>query len=289
MKNIIVIIRVYDRVEDLKYCLQIIKRTWLACKYDICVVSNGKSAGYIIPDEILNSVDSSVILEDNVGHLKGNSQLLLAGFDNVNISSYDYCIILEADTWLYTDIIITKYIDRLEETGAVWASAQWYDRFLSLATDFAIVKTSFLKDNREIFDFSTFPECYVCNYILDRGYQFINIKENEKVLIPGFLKKWPFAPKGRFYVFPKSRMVTHHIEHLRGGMLEKKSMFNTIAGKHFFSEANKPSVLVRNVMIISQFMDGLMPRRSWLCKCEKFDYTKEYLGFREKYFKKRKE
>ncbi len=288
MKKIIVIIRVYDRIEDLKYCLQVIRKTWLANDYNICVVSNGKSAGYTITEDILEYADRSIILENNIGHLKGNSQLLLAGFDNVEISSYDYCVILEADTWLYTDKIITKYTEQMENTGAVWASAQWYDRFYSLATDFAIIKADFLSDNRAIFDFSTFPECYVCNYLLDNGYKYITIKENENVHIPGYLKAWPFTYKGRFCVFPRSRMITHHIEHLNGGMLEKKSIFNSIAKNHFFIDARIPSRFLIIAMFFSHFFDRFMLRRSWFEKCEKFDYSKEYLGIRERLFRNRK-
>lgn len=51
------------------------------------------------------------------------------------------------------------------------------------------------------------------------------------VQIPGYLKTFPFAPQGRFYVFPYSQMVTHHIEFYKDGINTKKRHFNIVAKK----------------------------------------------------------
>lgn len=272
MKDVIVIIRVYDRIEDLRYSLQIIKETWKINNYSICVVSNGQANGYSIPTDLLPSIDNPIILKNNAGHLKGNSQLLLSACNVVNFKKYDYTIILEADTWLYSDEIIIKYIERLDNSECVWASAKWYDRFHSLATDFAIIKSSFLHYNTEIFNFVDYPECYVCNYLMEKNKKYLYIKENMNVQIPSYIKRLPHAPHGRFYSFHNSKMVTHHIEHLKGGMLEKKKIFNSISNTHFFKDAGNPSLKVRYSILLSHCIDKFLVRRSWYSKVKKFEF-----------------
>ncbi len=58
--------------------------------------------------------------------------------------------------------------------------------------------------------------------------------------VPSYVKyKYPYIPnikEGRFYVFPKSKTVTHHIEYLKGGMEQKKRYFNIIANDDYFTE-----------------------------------------------------
>lgn len=142
MKNC-VLIRVYNRIEDLCCNLRIIRDTWLGNDYDIVVVFNGGNSGYRLPEIVYQLTNHVYVLNNNSGHLSGNSQLLIEGIRNIDFDLYDYIILLEADTWIYTDRIITKYTGKLEASKSVWASARWYDRFYSLATDFAIVKSPF--------------------------------------------------------------------------------------------------------------------------------------------------
>ncbi len=266
MKRICILIRVYDRIEDLQNNLSIIRNTWLSHNYDIIVVGNGKADGYILPESINSLANNVIELEYNAGHLKGNSQLLLEGLANITLSNYDYVIILESDTWLYTDAIINKYVFLLDESDAVWASARWYDRFYSLATDFALIKSTFLKDNVNIFNFTIYPECYVCNYLMDRGLKYILINENMNVMVPSYIKTYPYAPKGRFYVFPKSKMVTHHIEDIKGGMNEKKYYFNVVAGRDFFKVNKTVSSIEKFKISIAFIFDKFLLRRSWYSK-----------------------
>lgn len=266
MKKVCVLIRVFDRIEDLLYNLQIIKKTWISFNYTIVVVFNGKQSGYNLPDEVYNWADNIVILGNNAGHLKGNSQLLLEGIRNINLSSFDYTIILEADTWLYSDQLIVKYVQLLSRTDAVWASARWYDKYYSLATDFAIIKTDFIRNNVEIFDFVTYPECYVCNYLIERNKKYIWIKENMNVHTPSYIKHLPFAPMGRFFVFPLSRMVTHHIELLKGNMKTKKRHFNIVARYNFFEDVRCPIMylyIMNLLMRVVHLLDKCLLRRSW--------------------------
>lgn len=240
--KITVLIRVYDRLEDLKQNLQIIRNTWTQNDYYIIVVSNGKSNGFHIDADCYSLIDKLVILEENAGHRKGNSQLLLEGIKY--IPDYTaFTLILEADTWVYQDTLITKYTNLLAaHKKKVWASADWYDKYYALATDFAIIKTDFVKQHPELFDFDLFPECHVCNIVHNSGREFIWITENMPVHIPSYVPfGYPYVPnikEKRFYVFPKSRTVTHHIEFLKHGIEDKKRYFNIVAGLDYFEEVS---------------------------------------------------
>lgn len=238
-RKVAVLIRVYDRVEDLKYNLQIIRQTWTEFDYNIIVVSNGYPDGYRIDADSIRLIDSFVALEHNAGHKKGNSQLLIEGQKCIP-SDCDYTVILEADTWMYTDRTVKEYIEFMEEvSNVVWSSANWYDKDYSLAVDFAVIKSNFIRNNPQLFDFEIYPECYIANYLRDANAGFKWITENMPVHVPSYIPKYPYvddSAQKRFYVFPKSRMVTHHIEFLKNGIPQKKRYFNIIADHDFFKE-----------------------------------------------------
>ena len=238
--KVAILIRVYDRIEDLKHNLRIISDTWKENDYYTIVVSNGKSKGYEATPDSLPLIDKLVILEENAGHRRGNSQLLMEGIKYIP-SDCKYTLILEADTWMYGDRIISKYTSLLDKSDfAVWASADWYDKYYALATDFAIIKTQYIIKNPGIFDFELFPECHISNFLRDTNAGYLWIKENMPVHVPSYVKyKYPYIPnikEGRFYVFPKSKTVTHHIEYLKGGMEQKKRYFNIIANDDYFTD-----------------------------------------------------
>lgn len=238
-KTIAVIIRVYDRVEDLKYNLRIIRQTWTTFNYHIIVVSNGHSDGYVVDEGCLTMIDDFINLKENAGHKKGNSQLLIEGCKYIP-QECDYTIILEADTWLYTDKLIEKYIGLMSQNSdIVWSSADWYDKDYALAVDFAIIKSDFIRKNPRLFDFEVYPECYIANYLRDADVKFEWITENMPVHVPAYVVRYPYindVVNKRFYIFPKSRMITHHIEYVKGGMEQKMKYFNIVADSDFFGE-----------------------------------------------------
>lgn len=269
--EITVLIRVYDRVDDLKYNLQIIADTWKNNNYHVIVVSNGKSKGYDIPPQALALIDNLVSLEENAGHRKGNSQLLMEGTKYIPQNS-EFTLILEADTWVYGDDIISKYAKLLAQSpDAVWASADWYDKYYALATDFALIKTDYIRQNPGVFDFELFPECHISNFLRDTNAGYIWIEENMPVHVPSYVSyKYPYVPnikEGRFYVFPKSKTVTHHIEYLKGGIEQKKAYFNIVSNVDYFPEA-KTSAKAWNRFKM-RFWIGLSKcfvKRSWYSK-----------------------
>lgn len=232
-KSVCVIIRVYSRVEDLVCNLEIIRKTWTSNDYYIIVSGNGKEDGYKIPEIVSTLADKVLESEKNDGHYKGNARLILNSIPNIP-KNCEYTILLEADTWKYSDVLISEYIEKMDKTGAVWSSARWFYRLCSNATDFAILNTKFLISNSQIVDFKYLPECWVSNFLADNNKKGIYINELKPIQLPVYIKNFPYAPNGRFNTFPKAQMVTHHIEDLAAGMNEKKYYFNLISGLDFF-------------------------------------------------------
>ena len=183
MKKVCVIIRVYNRVEDLGYCIDIIRDTWKLLDYYIIVVANGSSNGFVVDDETKAKADKFIDLKSNAGHYKGNAQLLLEGIPQIT-ADCEYTVLLEADTWIYGDGIIKKYIDKLGADKAVWASAQFFSYALNLATDFAIVKTNFIKSHPDAVNFEGLAEYYVARFLKNRGFEFIYMDEIKPVNLP---------------------------------------------------------------------------------------------------------
>lgn len=269
--KVAVLIRVYDRIEDLKYNLRIIAETWKTNNYHVIVVSNGKSNGYLIPDDCLLYIDRLVTLEVNAGHRKGNSQLLMEGAKFIP-HDCDFTLILEADTWVFGDKIHCKYINLLSlSPDAVWASADWYDKYFALATDFALIKSDYIRQNPDIFDFELFPECHISNFLRNTNAGYIWITEFMPVHIPSYVRPaYPYVPnikEKRFYVFPNAMTVTHHTEFLKKGMKQKKRYFNIVSDFDYFCETKvKLKKLHKFNMNFWIFLSKCLPKRSWYSK-----------------------
>jgi len=266
MYKVCVLIRVYNRIEDLKYCIKIIRDTWKLNDYYVLVIANGTNDGYIIDEETKGKIDKLIEIENNIGHYNGNSQLLLEGLKHIP-DSCDYTLLLEADTWTYGDELVSTYIGKLQEEGAVWASAQWYNYFLTLATDYVITKTQFIKNEPKVLTFVGPPEYYVARFLKDNNYRFIYIKENMPINLPRYVKKYPFAPTGRFFSFPESKMVTHHVEVVNGGMERKKYDFNVVANTNYFDLSYPKSYSLQHLKLKTAIMlSYLFPYKSWIIK-----------------------
>lgn len=263
--KIAILLRVYSRVEDLKYNLRIIRETWTKNDYYVVVASNGASDGYLIDDESLARIDKLVSLSENEGHMGGSNQLLHEGLKYIP-DDCEYTLILEADTWLYGDDLISKYIPLMQTTDSVWASADWYDKYESVAVDYAIVKTDFIKKNSHLFSFGDFPECYVANCLKELEARNILIKENMPVHVPSYVPSYPYIDNHhkRFFVFPEAKMVTHHVEVIERGIEQKKEFFNIVAGMNFFEE-NSVKCLKRKQWRMKLFINlsRCFLKRSW--------------------------
>lgn len=264
-----VIIRVYDRMEDLVVCVESIRSYWSRYNYFLIVVGNGKANGFSVPEAVRNTADRVIELEENLGHIDGNAQLLLAGIEYIPIDSR-FTIILEADTWMLSDELIEIYIRKLEKSESVWASSEWVKKYWSLGLDFSIIKTDFLKNNVNIFCFGSNPEAYVCNYLREAGHSFVYIKENMPVHIPKSMRFMQNKFGGRFRSFPFSKMITHHIEDLEDGINTKKLLANYCLGKKIFPLGNSLLIRIEFIkLVLLRLMAISAPQSSWIRKKKK--------------------
>jgi Glycosyl transferase family 2 len=269
MNKICVLIRVYNRIEDLRHCVNIIRDTWTQNNYYIVVAANGREDGFVIQEETIGKIDKLTEIENNIGHFSGNSQLLLAGLHYVPDDCL-YTVILEADTWIYGDNLITNYIGRMQNEKAVWASAQFFRYVENLATDFAIIDTAFLMDHQDIFVFLETPEYFVSNYLAEKGYHYIYMNEIMPINLPKYIRKYPYAPTGRFFSFQKGKMVTHHIEVIKGGMKQKQHDFNMVSGTSYFPFSEKTNYGLKLLYIrIFKALTILFPYKGWLVRRKK--------------------
>jgi hypothetical protein len=267
-EKIAVLIRVYDRIEDLELNVQIINDLWNAYNYEVYVVFNGESNGYKLNNNIKENVQKIISLKENAGHIKGNSQLLLEGIKNINIELFDYLIILEADTWLMNDQLIEKYIKILDNTNAKWASAKWVEKRHSLSVEFAIINTNFIKEHfHKIFDFTNMAEVWVAEYMMKNNINFMFIKELTPTHRPSLIKSIYNADFGRIRVLPSGNMVTHHIETLEGGMAKKRELADIVYKNNYFTNKSKFNLFFLHYLyLLLQITLKFIPKSSWFKK-----------------------
>jgi hypothetical protein len=223
--NICVLVRVYNRLADLEVCLDAIRLHWRRHRFHVVVLSNGGRDGYPLPERLGPSVAGVVECDAGTGHVSGNSGLLLEGIRHIP-ADCEYTVLLEADTWVHSDAVLDGYLARMHATGAVWASAEWVEKFRSLAVDFALVRSSYVRDHPDLLTFKAHAEYHVAKYLTDRRMPFLHIREHMPVHVPRVMRPFHQESNGRFRCFPAGAMVTHHIEDLPGGLTEKKQLAN---------------------------------------------------------------
>ena len=251
-------------MEDLKVCLSVIRKFWKSNPYHVLVMSNGLADGHVVPPECSALADETIEVPTNPGHLKGNAELLKEGIARV-ASDCDHVILLEADTWIFTDRIINKYLKRLREEKAVWASAEWIEKYNSLGLDFVIADQHFLRANPKIFDFTEHAECYVCNYLRTHSAKYLFVKECMPTHLPKVVRRFynPFG--GRNRSFSRALMVTHHIEDLSGGLAEKKALANIVLGRMEFETPLHINIKKDKLKLrLAETIAKLAPRSKWI-------------------------
>ncbi len=262
-----VLIRVYNRINDLLVNLEIIREHWVRRNYSLFVVSNGIHSGYPLPENVYDST-RVIELPENTGHLSGAVDLLKHGLEAIP-SDYEYVVTLEADTWVLSDRIVNRYLKELEkDRDRVWAGGNWVDKLHSVATDFAIIRLPFIKENTELLDFSADDSIEACIYsdILRLKKQPIVIKEVYPTHLPRAMPWVIQARDRRRQVFPKVPMVTHHLEKLTGGIAEKKRIANQTAGKELFPDSRLKLTLtaVRMGYLLYENLLTFVPKSRWI-------------------------
>ncbi len=266
-EEIPVLLRVYNRISDLEVNIDLIRRCWQDGNYRIFIAANGLSDGFIVPQGV-QDVTTVFDLGDNPGHKSGASQLLSTGLRNIP-DEYEFVVTLEADTWILSEKIVTKYLGQMRnDEKIVWAGANWVDKFHSAAIDFAIVRVDFFKQNLNLLQFDRMDsiESRLFNDIHKAGMKVLNIKETYPTHIP---KAMPFAVQAsgrRRRAFPSVPMVTHHLEDLKGGLDEKVRIACQTAGYKIFEDARKNTTLkiYRAAYRFYEKVLQIVPKSRWL-------------------------
>jgi hypothetical protein len=261
--KICVLVRVYNRIRDLQVCLEVVRRGWTLHDYHIVVISNGGEGVFAVPEACERLADRVVHVGTNPGHVSGNSQLLTAGLRNIP-EDCSYAVLLEADTWVFSDVVVDGYIRRMEQTGAVWASAEWVERYHSIAVDFAVCQSRFLKAHPEIFEFTRHAETSVCYRLRSLGAKHLLVKEFMPIHVPKLLSPFYNPFQGRRRSFPRVPAVTHHLEDLKGGLEEKMELANYAAGRLEFPVPTPGNLRTENLKL--RLLEKLLkwaPRSRW--------------------------
>ena len=123
--KIAVIIYTYNRVEDAKINMEIIRNVWskskkLETKITHCF--NGQKSWY--PKKYL---EDDLIYLKNSGHFLGASELIDAGMNIVNkkYKKIDYVIVLASDTWLIKPDYLERILAQMESENKYLASCPW--------------------------------------------------------------------------------------------------------------------------------------------------------------------
>lgn len=262
--KVTVLLRVYNRIDDLISNLRLIRNKWRSYDYYILVAFNGEKDGYSLPDIVYSLADKVLVLPENAGHLKGNSQLLVESYHHIP-SETDYLILLEADTWVIDDCIIKKYIEKMKEYSIVWASSEWNKVSWSLGIDLALVDFKRIRDFYiNLFSFEKNPEQWVACYLRQKGLRFIYIKELMPVHIPKLLNIFLKFKDKRINIFLKAKVITHHVEQLKKGVYKKYAYANAIMKEEFFDTDIKISFFKLNIFYrLIYLLCYIIPQSSW--------------------------
>lgn len=260
-----VLVRVHHRMDDLVVCLQVIRKHWLRGSYAVVVVSNGVSRGHPVPAAARQLADAVLEIDANPGHFGGNAQLLREGLTAVP-ARCRWTILLEADTWIFGDAILRAYMHRLQRDQRVWASALWVEKFYSLALDVAIVDTAFARAHPALFAFAEppGPEAWVHEQLRRAQQVPLYIREHMPVHVPALMRRFHNESGGRFRTFVRARMVTHHVEDLSRGLLEKKRIANQVLGQREFDVPWADDLRRRQRWLrLGESLRPLVPRSTW--------------------------
>lgn len=276
--DVCVLIRVYDRLADLPVCLDAIARHWQRHHYHVIVASNGRADGHPLPPQIASRVAVVVDCDDNAGHVAGSGALLRAGLRHVP-AGCRYTVLLEADAWLHTDVVLDRYIQLMTATGAVWASGVWVEKYGSLAVDVAVAQSAMVRAHPGLFDFSARAERHVAAYLAARRLPPLHLREHMPVHVPAVLRPFHSEPRGRFRCFPEGALVTHHLEDLPGGLTEKMQWANATLGRREYDVPDLGDLArVHRRLVWRQRLARLAPRSSWFRRRRRLDSSRSSVG-----------
>jgi hypothetical protein len=155
MKNIGVLIYTYNRTDDARINMEIIRNVWKKSKYfknvKIIHCFNGEKKWY--PEKYL---EDELVIMKNTWHFQGAADLIDAGINKFNkkYRDIDYVIILAADTWLINPNYLENLLVKFWEKKSNLATCRWglpkRNDFadVGIALDFFVVDLKWAKKYR---------------------------------------------------------------------------------------------------------------------------------------------
>ncbi len=177
--NIGFLIYTYNRVDDAKINLEIVRGLWekskLFSRITIVHAYNGKKAWY--PKKYLE--DDLVVIK-NTGHYQGAAQLIDAGIARFQkkYPAVDYVIAVSADTWLIKPNYVNKVIAKMHKQELRWATCSWGLPGRNDIADVGSAVDFFIIDLRWAKEYRMFP----LNYAeFDKKYSDLFLYNGRKV------------------------------------------------------------------------------------------------------------
>lgn len=146
MKNIGVLIYTYNRVDDAKINMDIVRNVWEKSKYfkDVKIIHsfNGEKKWY--PKKYL---ENDLIITKSSWHFQGAADLIDAGIKTFQkkYKNIDYVIVLASDTWLIKPAYVENILAKMKKDNLYLATCPWglpkrnEIRDVGMAVDFFIV------------------------------------------------------------------------------------------------------------------------------------------------------
>ena len=256
---IAVVVRVYDRMADLDVALDLIRRRWTRRPVHVIVASNGLTAGHAVSDAARGRADQVVEIADNPGREAGAARLILDGVARVP-AGIRHVVLLESDAWVLDDRVLDRHLTAMERSGAAWTSARWIERWSTRALDLALADVRALRAHPGWLDGPEL-EARVAGGLADAGLVASDLLEAMPVHRPRLLARLGLG--SRRHCFPALPMVTHHVEDLRGGIVEKMAIANACAGTRVFDVADAGDRWRRGRIALDEFVSRIAPRSSW--------------------------
>ncbi len=125
MKNIGVLIYTYNRVDDAKINMEIIRNVWEGSSFENVKIThsyNGLKEWY--PEKYL---EDDLVKIKNTWHFQGASDLIDAGIKRIQKKhkEVDYVIVLASDTWLVNPDYVKSLIAKMRKEDLLLATCSW--------------------------------------------------------------------------------------------------------------------------------------------------------------------
>jgi hypothetical protein len=157
--RLVFLVYTYNRTDDAKINMELIRALWSKEMADIKIVHayNGDKAWYPEPH-----LEDDFVELDNPGHFEGAANLIDAGMDVIRqkYNEYDFTIVLAADTWLVDAVYILDILETMREKGKHVATCAWGGPKATTVFKSGFAVDFFIVNNRFAWQFKMFPIDY---------------------------------------------------------------------------------------------------------------------------------